>query len=67
MAKKNRPSVLKRQREAEKRERQARKAAKAARKRERRMQSGADLRVAPGEDAQDEASTDLPAPAPKTA
>lgn len=36
MAKRNRPSVLKRQREAEKRQRQERKATKAAMKRERR-------------------------------
>ena len=40
MAKRNRPSVLKRQREAEKRQRAARKAAKAALKRERRMNKG---------------------------
>ena len=38
MAKRNRPSVLKRLRESEKRQRQARKAAKAVLKRERRMQ-----------------------------
>ena len=38
MAKRNRPSVLKRLRESEKRQRQARKAEKAVQKRERRMQ-----------------------------
>ena len=40
MAKKNRPSVLKRQREADKRQRQDKKATKAALKRERRQQRG---------------------------
>jgi hypothetical protein len=53
MAKKNRPSVLKRQREAEKRERQARRAAKAARKRERRMQSRTEPRADSDEDPSD--------------
>ncbi len=38
MAKKNRPSVLKRQREAEKRQRQSGKIAAAALKRERRLE-----------------------------
>ena len=38
MAKKNRPSVLKRQREAEKRQRQSVRIAKAALKRERRLE-----------------------------
>ncbi len=38
MAKKNRPSVLKRQREAEKRQRQSGKIAKATLKRERRLE-----------------------------
>lgn len=38
MAKKSRPSILKRQREAEKRQRQEKKATKAAIKRERRQQ-----------------------------
>ena len=38
MAKKNRPSVIKRQREAEKRQRQSEKIAKAALKRERRLE-----------------------------
>ena len=38
MAKRNRPSVLKRQREADKRQRQTGKAARAALKRERRLE-----------------------------
>ena len=38
MAKKNRPSVIKRQREAEKRQRQSEKIAKATLKRERRLE-----------------------------
>ncbi len=38
MAKKNRPSVLKRQREAEKRQRQSARIAKATLKRERRLE-----------------------------
>ncbi len=52
MAKKNRPSVLKRQREAEKRQRQAGKAAKAALKQERRMEreSGQSQEATPSED-----------------
>ena len=63
MAKRNRASLLKRQREAEKRERRAKRAAKAALKRERRMQKkSAEPQIAPGEDAQDNAaSTDLAA------
>ncbi len=47
MAKKNRPSVLKRQREAEKRQRQAGKATKAALKRERRMERKSEQSQAP--------------------
>lgn len=55
MAKKNRPSVLKRIREAEKRQRNARRAEKAAQKRERRAlkASGMLLEDTPGEDVQD--------------
>ena len=63
MAKRNKGSLLKRQREAEKRKRQAKRAAKAALKRERRTQrESAESQIAPGEDAQDNAaSTDLSA------
>ena len=54
MAKKNRPSVLKRIREAEKRQRNARRAEKAAQKRERRaLKASGMLDDTPGEDAQD--------------
>ena len=54
MAKRNRASLLKRQREADKRQRQAKRAEKAAVKRERRAQKKSDgLRIAPGEDAHD--------------
>ena len=54
MAKKNRPSVLKRQREAEKRQRQTGKAAEAALKRERRMERKSEQSQAPpGEDMPD--------------
>ncbi len=42
MAKKNRPSVIKRQREAEKRQRQSGKVARAALKRERRLEREAE-------------------------
>jgi hypothetical protein len=63
MAKRNRASLLKRQREAEKRERRAKRAAKTALKRERRMQrKSGESQIAPGEDAQDNAaSTDISA------
>ncbi len=63
MAKRNRASVLKRQREADKRARQARRAAKAAAKRERRTQkNGAESQIAPGEGVGDyAASADLAA------
>ena len=44
---KNRPSVLKRQREAEKRQRQTGKAAEAALKRERRMERKSEKSQAP--------------------
>ncbi len=51
MAKRNRPSVLKRQREAEKRQRQTGKAAKAALKRERRLErKSEESEAAPSED-----------------
>lgn len=51
MAKRNRPSVLKRQREAEKRQRQTGKAAKAVLKRERRMErESGQSQVTPSED-----------------
>ncbi len=54
MAKKNRPSVLKRQREAEKRQRQTGKAAEAALKRERRMERKSEQSQAPpGKDLPD--------------
>jgi hypothetical protein len=54
MAKRNRASLLKRQREADKREREAKRAARAALKRERRMQKRCgDSPIAPGEDAPD--------------
>jgi hypothetical protein len=60
MAKRNRTTLLKRQREADRRERQAKRAAKAALKRERRLQNRAQLQIAPPEDAQDNAaSTDV--------
>jgi hypothetical protein len=61
MAKRNRASLLKRQREAEKRERQAKRAAKTAAKRERRVQKrSAESQIAPDEDvADDTASPDL--------
>ncbi len=50
MAKKNRPSVIKRQREAEKRQRQSGKVAKAALKRERRLErEGEQSQVPPTE------------------
>ncbi len=50
MAKKNRPSVLKRQREAEKRQRQSGKIAKATLKRERRLErDNEQSKVAPSE------------------
>jgi|GEM_PF-3729293 len=58
MAKKNRASAQKRQREAEKRERQAKRAAKAAMKRERRFERGSSDSEAPsGEVRLDEQST----------
>ncbi len=47
MAKKNRPSVIKRQREADKRQRQSEKIAKAALKRERRLEREAELAQVP--------------------
>ena len=51
MAKKNRPSVLKRQREAEKRQRQSGKVAAAALKRERRLERDNERsEAAPSED-----------------
>ena len=56
MAKRNRATLLKRQREADKRERQAKRAAKAARKRERRLQNRTQSQIAPREDAQDNAA-----------
>ncbi len=59
MAKKNRPSVLKRQREAEKRQRQTGKAAEAALKRERRME-----KAPPGEDIPDNVEPLDPSPEP---
>ncbi len=59
MAKKNRPSVLKRQREAEKRQRQTGKAAEAALKRERRME-----RKSEGEDIPDNMEPLDPSPGP---
>ncbi len=50
MAKKNRPSVIKRQREAEKRQRQSGKVARAALKRERRLErEGEQSQVPPTE------------------
>jgi hypothetical protein len=57
MAKRNRTTLLKRQREADKRERQAKRAAKAARKRERRLQDRAQSQIASGEDVQDNAAS----------
>jgi hypothetical protein len=57
MAKRDRASLLKRQREAEKRQRRTKKAAKAALKRERRMQKKtADSQIAAGENTQDNAA-----------
>lgn len=54
MAKKNRPSVLKRIREAEKRQRNARRAEKAAQKRERRaLKASGMLEDSPDEDVQE--------------
>ncbi len=65
MSKRNRPSVLKRQREIEKRQRQARKAAKAAEKRDRRLNKG-NGESEFGEDAEapdgDETEADNPPP-----
>ena len=63
MARRNRASQLKRQREAEKRERLAKKAAKNLLKRERRMlKDGAEPQIASdGETEQNGASPDLPA------
>ena len=59
MAKKNRASLLKRQREADKRQRQAKRAEKAAVKRERRMEKKlAGSPIVPGEHAQDNAALD---------
>jgi hypothetical protein len=60
MARRNRTSLLKRQREAEKRARQAKRAAKAALKRERRVQKKADSQIAPGNDAEDNATLTEP-------
>ena len=55
MAKRNRTSPVKRQREAEKRERQARRAAKAAMKRERKFErANADAEGTSNEDGHDE-------------
>ncbi len=63
MAKKNRPSVLKRQREAEKRQRQTGKAAEAALKRERRMERKSEHSQAPpGEDLPDNVEPLDPSP-----
>ncbi len=63
MAKKNRPSVLKRQREAEKRQRQTGKAAEAALKRERRMERKSEQSQAPpGEDIPDNVEPLDPSP-----
>ena len=65
MAKKNRPSVLKRQREAEKRQRQTGKAAEAALKRERRMERKSEKSQAPpGEDISDNVEPLDPTPEP---
>ena len=60
MAKRNRASLLKRQREAGKRARQAKRAAKAALKRERRVLKRADSQIAPGGDTQDNATSTEP-------
>jgi hypothetical protein len=63
MAKRNRASLLKRQREADKRERQAKRAAKAAVKRERRVgKRNARSEIATGEDVHGDAA---PAGLPK--
>ena len=52
MAKRNRTSPLKRQREAEKRERQSKRAAKAAMKRERKLErEQSDTELTPNEDS----------------
>ncbi len=65
MAKKNRPSVLKRQREAEKRQRQTGKAAEAALERERRMGRKSEKSQAPpGEDIPDNVEPLDPSPEP---
>ncbi len=65
MAKKNRPSVLKRQREAEKRQRQTGKAAEAALKRERRMERKSEQSQAPpGEEMPDKMEPLDPSPDP---
>ncbi len=65
MAKKNRPSVLKRQREAEKRQRQTGKAAEAALKRERRMDRKSEQsQAAPSEDMPDNVEPLDPSPVP---
>ena len=65
MAKKNRPSVLKRQREAEKRQRQTGKAAEAALKRERLMERKSEQSQAPpGEDLPDNVEPLDPSPEP---
>ena len=62
MAKRNRASLLKRQREAEKRERQAKRAAKAELKRARRVQKkSGETPIAPGDGAPDnQLAADLP-------
>ncbi len=65
MAKKNRPSVIKRQREAEKRQRQSEKIAKAALKRERRLESESEQSaVAPTEGLPEESEPLAPAAKP---
>lgn len=65
MAKKNRPSVLKRQRETEKRQRQTGKTAEAALKRERRMERKSEKSQAPpGEDIPDNVEPLDPSPEP---
>ncbi len=62
---KNRPSVVKRQREADKRQRQAGKAAKAALKRERRMERESEQSQAPpGEDIPNNVEPLDPSPEP---